>query len=78
MKGESAQGYILNHIKQSLSEATVGEWINQQKLENFISHRYLCLPVRETGRLSKKPDRQEQKGDEILLLLNFLTNGPSL
>jgi len=68
---ESAQGYILNHIKQASNEATVTEWINQQKLENFISHRYLNLPARETGRLSKKPDGQEQKGDEVLSAAQF-------
>ncbi len=67
----SAQGYILNHIKQSVSNGSIGEWINQHKLENSISHKYLSLPVRETGASSKNSDEQEQVGSEILAAAQF-------
>ena len=41
----SAQGFILNQIKQSVSEGSMQIWIDQSDLDNSISHEMLSLPV---------------------------------
>ena len=67
----STQGYIFNCIKQLLKEVPIRKWIDQQKLENSISHNYLSFPVRETDGLSNNLNGQERSESEILAAAEF-------